>query len=145
MELFDNDETYKDDPFIPKEHSDLLFYFSFLIGVTAIYAFYKKKYDAFFLCVLITLTSLNHWKHPTFGINRNIDVVLVCFAVIYIFVRAIMVKIKSLLFWSCFILGLALYSFSWYLYYNGNMWLSTLSHCGFHICGNTAMVLYCGV
>lgn len=145
MELIDNDETYKDDPFVPKEHSDLLFYFSFLIWVTAIYAFYKKKYDAFVLCVLITLTSLNHWNYPTFGLNRNLDVVLVCFAVIYIFVRAIILKIKSLVFWCCFILGLALYPFSWYLYCNENMWLSTLSHCVFHICGNTVMLLYCGI
>ena len=133
------------EPFIPKEQSNLLFYFSFFIFFAGIYAIYKKKYDAVVFCILITLTSLNHWKHPIFGLNRNLDMIIVILAIIYIFVRAIIFKIKSLLFWTFFILGISLYPYGWYLYFNNQIWLSTLSHCVIHICGSASMVLYCNI
>jgi hypothetical protein len=145
MEFFEDDEIYNSDSFLPKEQSYVIFYFSLLLGVSAIYAIYKKKYDAAAVCVLIVLTSLNHWKHPTFGLNRNLDMVLVCLAILYIFVRAIILKIRSLLFWTLFILGLALYPYGWYLYYTGNTWLSTASHCVLHICGNSSIILYSSI
>jgi len=137
-------EINEEVPFLPKDQSDILFWLSLLIGVTAIYAFHKKQYDAGVLCIIILLTSLNHWRDPKFGFRRNVDMFVVCVGFIYLFVRAIILKINSLLFWICYVAVVLLFPASWYLHNRGHVWLSTFLHCGLHLCGNASVVIFCG-
>ena len=131
--------------FLPKDQSNLLFEVSFLIAFTAAYAFIKKKYDLGVVCVLILVTSLIHWSDPKFGIKRNIDIIVVVCGFLYIFARAIILKIESPLFWISLISVFTLFPISWYLSDIGYVWLSTLVHCCLHICGNLSGVLFCTV
>ena len=135
----------EDDPLLPKEQSDTLFWISFLIGFTAIYAFNKKKYDIFVICVIVLITSLNHWRDPKFGFRRNIDILAVLFGFFYIFARAIIMKITSPLFWICYIAVVFLYPFGWYVKDHGYIWGSACVHCLLHLCGNASVVLFCGI
>lgn len=132
-------------PFLPKEQSDVLFWFSFLIGFTSIYAFYKKKYDAFVISLIVFLTSLNHWRRPVFGFRRNMDLVAVLSGFVYISVRAILLKIVSPIFWLCCVAVMLLLPFGWYVQEQGYIWEATYLHCLLHLCGNTAVLLFCGI
>jgi hypothetical protein len=131
--------------FFPKEYSNLIFALSSLIALSAIYAFYKKKYDIFLLCVLILITSLDHWRDPQYGFRRDLDVFVVCVGFVYLFYLGIIRKVKSRSFWACFILVVVLFPLSWHFYYQGHMLLSTISHCVLHICGNMSVILFCSV
>ena len=147
MEISDENDSpeINEVPFLPKDQSDILLLISFLIGFTAIYAFNKKIYDLFVICMIVLITSLNHWRDPKFGFRRNLDMVAVCTGFIYIFVRAVLINIESLLFWGCYIAGVLLFLTSWYLYDKGYVWLSTYLHCLVHLCGNASVVLFCQI
>jgi hypothetical protein len=129
--------------FFPKEQSNVIFAFSFLIGLSAIYAFYKKQYDIFLVSILIFITSLDHWRDPQYGFRRNLDIFVVSAGFVYLCIRAIIRKIKSRLFWFSFIAVILSFYISWHLYYQGHVWLSTISHCILHICGNMSVILFC--
>ena len=131
--------------FLPKEQTNLLFAISCLIGFTAAYAFIRKKYDLGVVCVLILVSSLIHWSDPKFGIKRDIDVSIVTLGFLYIFARAVILKIESPLFWISLISVVILFPVSWYFLDVGHVWLSTLIHCCLHICGNLSAVLLCAI
>lgn len=131
--------------FLPKDQSDLLFWTSFLILFTAIYAFIKRKYDISAFCFLVFITSLNHWRDPQFGFRRNLDVAAVCLGFMYIFLRAILINVRSLVFWTCYLVVVLLFGVGWNIYDMGYVWESTYSHCLLHFFGNVAVVLFCGI
>jgi len=137
------DENYEF-PVLPKEHSEVLFWISFLIFFTTIYAFSKQKYDISVICFLIFLTSINHWRDPRFGFRRNIDMVAVGLGFLYILVRAILLNIHSILFWVFYLVVVILYPLGWYVQGLGYIWESTYIHGLLHLCGNSAVVLFCG-
>lgn len=134
-----------DDPLMPKYCSELLFWLSFLLLFTAAYAFIKKNYDTFVICILIFITSLNFWRDPKFGFRRNIDMVVVCLGFIYVLVRAIILKVKSPLFWTSCIAIMLLFPTSLILHENEHIVLSTFAHGCLHLCGNVLVILLCGV
>ena len=131
-------------PLLPKEHSDVLFTISFLILFTTIYAFSKQKYDIAVICFIVFFTSLNHWRSPKFGFRRNVDLVAVISGFLYIFVRAIVLDIKSLIFWGFYLAVVFLFPLGWYVQDQGYIWEATYVHCMLHLCGNTAVILFCG-
>ena len=128
---------------IPKDQADLLFTLSFLILITSIYAFSQKKYDIAIISFVAFLTSIAHWRDPKYGTIRNIDVIVIHFGYFYILLGAIILKIKSVLFWSCVLLVAILYYFGRVLYLNGYVWLSVIIHCAVHLFGNLMVALYC--
>jgi len=132
-------------PFLSKDQSDLLFWISFLILFTAIYAFIKRKYDISAICFIVFITSLNHWRDPQFGFRRNLDIAAVCLGFMYIFLRAILNNVRSLVFWTCYLAVVLLFGVGWHIYDMGYVWESTYSHCLLHLCGNVAVVLFCGI
>ena len=138
------DEPSQVKEFLPKDQANILFVLSFLILFTAIYAFSKKSYDVFVFCVLVFLTSINHWRDPQFGFRRNVDMFVVNLGFIYLFLRAIILGIDSILFWTCFALVAICFAATWHLYHQGHIWMSTLVHCVLHFCGNYTVILYCG-
>jgi hypothetical protein len=128
---------------IPKNQSDLLFYISIFIAVSAAYAFSKKQYDLFVLSTFALITSLNHWRDPQIGIRRNIDLAIIWFGAIYIFLRAMILQIYSISFWIFYIAALLSFVFGWRLFLNGYIWHSTIMHCILHICTNLSIILMC--
>ena len=131
------------DTVLPKEYADILFWISFLIGFTAIYALIKKKYDISVICFVIFITSLNYWREPKTGFRRNIDIVAVILGFIYLFSRAIMLNIQSLVFWICCTAVMLTYAMSWVSYGYGYVFESTIVHCLVHLFGNATAILYC--
>ena len=129
--------------FLPKEQANVIFATSFLILFTAMYAFYKSYYDVAFMCILVFATSINHWRDPQFGFRRNVDMVAVIVGFAYLFVRAIMLGIQSILFWACFAAVGICFAGTWHLYHQGHVWMSTLVHCILHLFGNSAVWIYC--
>ena len=123
--------------------SHVIFALSFAILGTAIYAFKKKRYDIAIIAFAAFLTSITHWSDPKFGIVRELDLFVIRSGYVYIFIRAIMLKIQSILFWICFISMGAFYILSHFLYNNGDKFGSFLTHCGVHIFGNAAVLLFC--
>ena len=97
---------------------------------TSIYTLHKRQYDLFILSVLVLISSLNHWRDPQLGVRRNIDIALVWIGAIYVFIRAVFIKrIKSVVFWVCYFTAVSFFWVSWYLFANGYIWYSTLTHC----------------
>ena len=139
-QIFFDENAYK----IPKEQADTLFYISFLIAFTSAYTLYKRKYDLFVLSVLVLITSLNHWRDPQIGFRRNIDIAIVWICTIYVFIIAVFVKrIKSVVFWVFYFTAAFSFWVSWYLFVNGYIWHSTLTHCILHVCSNASIMLVC--
>jgi hypothetical protein len=139
IDIFD-ETIYK----IPHEQAETFFYISFLIVFTTIYTLYKRQYDLFVLSLLVLLTSLNHWHDPQIGIRRNIDIVLIWVGAFYVFIRAVFInRIKSVIFWVFYFTALSSFLVSWYLFANGYIWYSTLSHCLLHVCSNASIMLLC--
>ena len=129
--------------FLPKEQSNVIFAFSFLIVLTAMYAFYKKRYDLSLICVIVLITSLVHWNDPQYGFRRNLDIFAVCMGFLYLVYLGIIRKIKSRLLWFCLIAIVVLFQLGRVLNDHGYIWLSTILHCILHICGNISVILLC--
>lgn len=133
----------KKEEFLPKDQANIIFAISFLIIFTSIYAFSKKYYDVVFFCILAFFTSINHWHDAQFGFRRNVDMLVVNVGFAYIFIRAIILGIKSVLFWFFFLAVGICFVATMHLYHQGHVWMSTLVHCVLHLCGNSTVVLFC--
>ena len=130
---------------IPSEQAEIIFYICFLMVFTSIYAFVKRQYDLSVLTMIVLFTSLNHWSDPKIGIVRNIDIAASWFGFIYVALRVVFIKSGiSVVFWVLYFVALSSYIFGWYLFYNGNIWYSTISHCIVHLCCNASIILLCG-
>ena len=138
-----NKEESEEAELLPKEYANVIFYLSFLITITAIYAFVKKHYDVFVFCVLGLLTSLNHWRDARFGFRRNIDMLVIVIGFVYLITRAIILRIDSWLFWICISFVMLCYPIGWYLRYKNHIWESSILHCILHICGNLSIIVFC--
>ena len=125
---------------LPEEYSQIIFTSSFLFGVTAIYAYAKKRYDISILLIIMLIASLNYWRDPRRGVRRNIDRVLSITAFIYIFAHAIVLQNISILSYIFCLIGIISYLVGWYVRHKGHIFLSTLCHCTLHICANLAIL-----
>lgn len=134
-----------DTPILQKDHSDILFWTSFLILFSSFYAFSKRRFDAFVICILIFATSLNYWRDPKYGFRRDLDVFVVWSGIFYLFICAIINKVWSPLFWFFYVSTLLLFPIGWYIYNQGYVRLSVLLHCLFHLCGNLSVVIFCSL
>ena len=125
---------------LPEEYSQIIFTFSFLFGVTAIYAYAKKRYDISILLIFILITSLNYWRDPRWGFRRNVDIFVTITASIYMFISAIVLHNISIISYMVLLVGIISYLVGWYVHYKGHIFLSTLCHCTLHICANLAIL-----
>ena len=125
---------------LPEEYSQIIFTFSFLFGVTAIYAYAKKRYDISILLIFILITSLNYWRDPRWGFRRNVDIFVTITASIYMFISAIVLHNISIISYMVLLVGIISYLVGWYVHYKGHIFLSTLCHCTLHICANLSIL-----
>ena len=68
---------------IPYKYSKYLFYSSFLMLLSFIFALYFNEGYVSIYFFLLFLTSINFWRKPEYGLRRNLDKMLVYFGVIY--------------------------------------------------------------
>jgi len=68
---------------IPYKYSKYLFYSSFLMFLSFIFALYFNEGYISIYFFLLFLTSINFWRKPEYGLRRNLDKMLVYFGVIY--------------------------------------------------------------
>ena len=54
-----------------------LYLSSHIMLFPALIGFLNGFYFHSFICFLTVLTSVNYWKHPTYGFRRNLDIVMV--------------------------------------------------------------------
>ena len=125
---------------LPEEYSQIIFTSSFLFGVTAIYAYVKKRYDISILLIIMLIASLNYWRDPRRGVRRNIDRVLSITAFLYIFAHAIVLQNISIFSYIFCLIGIISYLVGWYVRHKGHIFLSALCHCTLHICANLAIL-----
>ena len=130
---------------IPREQAEIIFYVCFLMVFTSIYAFIKRQYDLSILSMVVLFTSLNHWSDPQIGIVRNLDIVASWFGFIYVVLRVFFIQRGiTVLFWMFYFVAVFAYVVGWYLFNNGHILYSTISHCIVHLCCNASIILLCG-
>jgi hypothetical protein len=130
--------------YIPRDQAEIIFYICFLMVFTSIYAFIKRQYDLSVLTTVILFTSLNHWSDPQVGIVRNLDVAASWFGFIYVVLRVFFIKRGvSVLFWLFYFVAVSSYIIGRYLFDNGHILYSTISHCILHLCCNVSVILLC--
>ena len=98
------------------------------------------------LSSLVFLTSVNYWRHPTFGWRRNFDIVCAVGSLSYqaVFTAYDTTPSARYAYWGAVGAGLAFYALA---FYSGrvlkNLHYSSALHCGVHICGNVGnLILY---
>ncbi len=132
---------------LPIKYSKFIYYISYLLFFSGLIGFYNKKYNFFFVPIIIFLTSINYWRNPVRGIRRNIDMICVC--VLFFYQNTIAHFLDFNIFWKVlyFILmslGGMCYLISNYYHKKNNLFLSTVFHACIHLCVNLAnVILYC--
>jgi hypothetical protein len=132
------------DTILPPTYSKIIFYLTFLMIGTFIYALYKKYYLLALCGVVVFLTSINYWRKPTNSWQYYIDIITVRFGILYHIYRAYMAQ-YMVEFYAIMFVVLNFYPLSVYCKQIKNSKISTFSHCIFHIMLNIAcVVLYSG-
>ena len=121
-----------------------LCYISSFSLISAIYAFYKEKYDLGLVVFGVFLTSIIYWCKPINCWRKNLDVFYVKFALIYHTVRAYNSE-YFLLYYTILAISICFYPLGIYLYNKKLFWESTYAHSMVHIISNISnLILYSG-
>lgn len=52
---------------LPPNYSKYLYYVSYFSLLSSFYAFKRKHYDLIIVPSSVFITSINYWRHPTYG------------------------------------------------------------------------------
>lgn len=126
------------------EQCKFLCYVAFCSFISALYAFYKEKYDLGIVVFGVFLTSILYWYQPTHCWRRTLDVVYVKFALFYHTFRAYNSEFY-LIYYITLAMSLCFYPLGIYLYNKKLYWESTYAHSMVHIISNISnLILYSG-
>ena len=111
----------------------------FIAGICSYFYFMPYCSDLTLHFSVVGLTSINHWRHPIFGIRRNIDLICAQYSILYHLYCAFYELGWGLTSWI-FLLGFLINIVPLYILamYNGlkhNHDLSSKCHSFMHICG----------
>jgi hypothetical protein len=141
LDLYGNENIYINDKssqlqlIVPYKHGYYMCIISFLNLLSGIYSLQKSAPDFFTIYLTGFITSINYWRHPTYGFRRNVDMSFVVLAFIYSLFKCIMInKLKSYFITS--IIVSFMYSFSKFCYNNNYIWTSTIIHSLIHVSVN---------
>jgi hypothetical protein len=131
---------------LPPEYSKRIFYVSFIMPLTALYALYLSLYDLFAVALVVFVNSVNYWRHPVYGNwRRSVDILCVFVSLLYMITRS--VRIDWTPFVGCYHLLLVCCGLC---YANAKLAgpdknTSSKWHVGMHIYGNCASfcLFYC--
>ena len=131
-------------PIVCIKQSTYMWYISWLSALSACYIYYRNYNLYALLPAAIFLTSINYWKHPTYGFRRNLDISC-SFSVISLLYILAFNGSERIRFYILMTLAVSCYPVSIYIYNNNMHYVSTLVHSYIHIFGNMAtFVLFSG-
>jgi hypothetical protein len=139
----EEEKMHRKDPIVSKSLSAPVFYLSFLILLTSVFAFYKRNYIIGAWTFAAFCTSLVHWSDPRYGYKRDLDKFVVTSGFLYLLWLALQKPLPSWPFWTCYILMTICYFAGWEVYNRGFEVFSMVLHAFVHLFGNAAVVLYC--
>lgn len=126
------------------EQCEFLCYIAFCCVISAIYAFYKEKYDLGLVVFGVFVTSIIYWYKPNNCWRRTLDIVYVKFALIYHIIRAYNSE-YYLMYYFTLATSLCFYPLGIYLYNKKLYWESTYAHSMVHVISNISnLILYSG-
>ena len=128
------------EPIISPDNARTMCYISFLFAFTAIYAIARGHYYYALIPIIMLISSLNYWRHPTIGWRRTLDIFIVCAFVLIICTVAIN-NIHGPLYFLIFFTGVICYFISYYFYINNDHDRSTFMHGVLHIFANMGLIL----
>jgi hypothetical protein len=111
---------------IPYKYSKYLFYSSFLMLLSFIFALYFNEGYVSIYFFLLFLTSINFWRKPEYGLRRNLDKMLVYFGVIYtlFYIYLLSGSFYKIMFLNMFICVLVFHITEYILcYFNSTKWI----------------------
>ena len=127
---------------IPYKYSKYLFYSSFLMGLSAIFALYFNEGIVSIYFFLLFLTSINFWRKPEYGLRHKLDKMLVyagCFYVL-IYIYLLSGEFYKIMWLNMFICSFVFYIFEYILCYFGSVkWI--IFHMAIHLYASI-MVLF---
>lgn len=131
---------------IPEYQSRFLWYVSWLLFFTGIYALYNGHYYLAPPTFLVWATSLNYWSHPDYSWRYYMDVICVRLSLLYqILVARYMENAKE--YYVILSIGIFFYGLSQYYYrIRKEMWIATVCHSLLHFFANiSSIMLYTSV
>lgn len=125
----------------PRHHANLMLCVSLFCLPASFFAIYKEHYDLALVPFGVFLTSVNYWRHPTYGWRRNVDMFYVIAGLSWQIHRSTGFENGNL---YCVLLFTAMSFYPLSLrVHTRSMWLSTIFHSMIHIMGNVSnIVLY---
>ena len=112
--------------------------------ISALYAFYKEKYDLGLVVFGVFLTSIIYWHKPNNCWRRTLDIVYVKFALFYHILRAYNSE-YYIIYYITLSISLCFYPLGIYLYNKKLYWESTYAHSMVHVISNISnLILYSG-
>ena len=134
----------KDKPIVCRKQAIAMLCTSSISAFTAIYAIYRGHYISSLAPAGVFITSINYWRHPTYGWRRTLDVAYVMVGFFFMLAVAYYASNGSR-YYIIATLGAACYPISHYFHNNGQEYMGTLMQSYIHILGNLALfVMFSG-
>jgi hypothetical protein len=131
---------------LPRHISKNLFRSSFLTVFSVASGAYNERYDCMAAAITVLTTSINYWRHPVFGIRRNVDIVAAagCLSYQLVFVAPEAPDGACMLYLGSVGGGLGCYAMARLSnFVRANQRISCMWHMGLHTCANVGnLVLY---
>ena len=77
------------EPIVSPDNARIMCYISLIFAFTAIYAIVRGHYYYALIPIIMLISSLNYWRHPTIGWRRTLDITIVSTFVLIICTVAI--------------------------------------------------------
>lgn len=125
---------------LPPRFSRRILFIAHLTLLSSLLAGYLKIYDCSCMALVVFLTSVNYWRHPTKGWRRNFDMLTVAIGFSQHLYRSSSQKDFTVYvgYFTAFGICTMLYALAWRLSYDQNA--SSLCHCLIHIVSNVGNV-----
>jgi hypothetical protein len=116
------------------QYSKYLYYSSFLLGASACISFYFQDYYTFLFMFVLFLSSIQFWRKPDYGIQRDVDMFLCKCLAVYFYMNTLCYydEFCRTMYMSCFICIFLFLMTEWILYSIKNkQWI--IFHMAIHI------------
>ena len=134
------DDDADDKLIVPKLHAYVLYIYSHLWFINALYGLYMNHYIHSLIPLAVGCTSLLYWNKPMYGWRRNIDMTVSIFSISYITYQHIDLPV-----WPIYviikILGYLSYYLSYYFYDKNQLELSTFLHMCVHLTAHSGCIM----
>ena len=129
---------------LPPQYSKRILRVSALTLVSISSAIYNELPFNCGLAATVMFTSVNYWRHPTFGLRRNVDIVCACGALGYqaLFTAYDTTPAGRCAYWLAVAAGGCCYLLAFYNgRFLGNLNRASKLHVGVHLFGNLGNVM----